>query len=84
MNMRNLAIWGVIVVALIGLYSMMSGGGQAASAREITYSQLLSRIDSGQVASAVIRGTAVEIKDSQGETFTAITPNNQEELVNRL
>ncbi len=38
MNMRNMAIWGVIVVVLIGLYSMMSGGGQAANSREITYS----------------------------------------------
>ena len=32
MNLRNLAIWGVIVVVLIGLYSMMTGGSQAAGA----------------------------------------------------
>jgi len=84
MNLRNLAIWGVIVVVLIGLYSMMSGGGQAAGAREITYSQLLSRIDSGQVESAVIRGPTVEVRDSDGKSYTAVTPNNQDELVNRL
>ena len=84
MNLRNLAIWGVIVVVLIGLYSMMSGGGQAAGAREITYSQLLSRIASGQVDSAVIRGPTVEVRDSDGKAFTAVTPNNQDELVNRL
>ncbi|WP_300574740.1 ATP-dependent metallopeptidase FtsH/Yme1/Tma family protein, partial [Phenylobacterium sp.] len=84
MNMRNMAIWGVIVVVLIGLYSMMSGGGQAANAREITYSQLLDRIDSGQVTSAVIRGAAVEVRDAQGEAFTAVTPNNQDDLVSRL
>ncbi len=84
MNLRNLAIWGVIGVVLIGLYSMMSGGGQAAGAREITYSQLLSRIDSGQVDSAVIRGPTVEVRDSDGKAFTAVTPNNQDELVNRL
>ena len=84
MNLRNLAIWGVIVVVLIGLYSMMSGGGQAAGAREITYSQLLSRIDSGQVDSAVIRGPLVEVRDSDGKSYTAVTPNNQDELVSRL
>ncbi len=84
MNMRNMAIWGVIVVVLIGLYSMMSGGGQAANSREITYSQLLAQIDSGQVASAVIRGAAVEVRNAEGEAFTAVTPNNQEELVKRL
>ena len=84
MNMRNMAIWGVIVVVLIGLYSMMSGGGQAANSREITYSQLLDRIDAGQVDSAVIRGSAVEVRDAQGEAFTAVTPNNQDGLVSRL
>ncbi|MDP3382111.1 MAG: ATP-dependent metallopeptidase FtsH/Yme1/Tma family protein, partial [Phenylobacterium sp.] len=84
MNMRNMAIWGVIVVVLIGLYSMMSGGGQAANSREITYSQLLDQIDSGQVASAVIRGSAVEVRNAEGQAFTAVTPNNQEELVKRL
>jgi cell division protease FtsH len=82
--MRNMAIWGVIVVVLIGLYSMMSGGGQAANSREITYSQLLAQIDSGQVASAVIRGAAVEVRNAEGQAFTAVTPNNQEELVKRL
>ncbi|MDO8900404.1 MAG: ATP-dependent zinc metalloprotease FtsH [Phenylobacterium sp.] len=84
MNMRNMAIWGVIVVVLIGLYSMMSGGGQAANTREITYSQLLAQIDSGRVASAVIRGSAVEVRNSEGQVSTAVTPNNQEELVKRL
>ena len=84
MNMRNMAIWGVIVVVLIGLYSMMSGGGQAANSREITYSQLLDQIDAGQVDSAVIRGSAVEVRDAQGEAFTAVTPNNQDDLVSRL
>ena len=32
MNLRNLVIWGVIVVVLIGLYSMMTGGGRGAGA----------------------------------------------------
>ena len=47
MNLRNLVIWGVIVVVLIGLYSMMTGGGRAAGANEITYSQLLQKVSAG-------------------------------------
>ncbi|MFN3521067.1 MAG: ATP-dependent zinc metalloprotease FtsH [Phenylobacterium sp.] len=84
MNLRNLAIWGVIVVVLIGLYSMMTGGGHAAATSEISYSTLLSRVNSGDVKSAVIRGTAVEIRDQSGKTYTAVTPENQDELVKRL
>ena len=40
MNLRNLAIWGVILVVLIGLYSMVTGAGQkGANASDITYTQ---------------------------------------------
>jgi len=71
MNLRNLAIWGVIVVVLIGLYSMMTGGSQAAGTGQISYSQLLTRVDSGEVKSATIRGATVEIKDAAGKTVPA-------------
>jgi len=80
MNLRNLVIWGVVIVVLIGLYSMVTGGGKAAGASEISYSQLLSKVDSGDVKSALFRGTNVEIHDRAGKTFTAITLNNQDEL----
>jgi cell division protease FtsH len=85
MNLRNLAIWGVIVVVLIGLYSMMTGGSQAAGASgQISYSQLLARVSAGEVKTATLRGTAIEIKDNSGKSFTAMTPGNQEDLIKRL
>ncbi|MBP6545729.1 MAG: ATP-dependent zinc metalloprotease FtsH [Phenylobacterium sp.] len=84
MNLRNLAIWGVIVVVLIGLYSMMTGGGHAAASGQITYSQLLTKVASGEVKKAVIRGPSVEVTDTAGKTFGAMTPNNQDDLVKRL
>lgn len=85
MNLRNLAIWGVIVVVLIGLYSMMTGGSQAAGASgQISYSQLLSKVSAGEVKAATFRGTAIEVKDTSGKSFTALTPNNQDDLIKRL
>ncbi|MBL8769746.1 MAG: ATP-dependent metallopeptidase FtsH/Yme1/Tma family protein, partial [Phenylobacterium sp.] len=85
MNLRNLVIWGVIVVVLVGLYSMMTGGGRgSANAREITYSQLLSKVNAGEVSQATIQGPIVDIKDRANRTYRAITPNNQEDLVQRL
>jgi cell division protease FtsH len=85
MNLRNLAIWGVIVVVLIGLYSMMTGGSQAAGASgQISYSQLLGKVNAGEVKAAVFRGTAIEVKDNSGKSYTALTPNNQDDLIKRL
>ncbi len=84
MNLRNLVIWGVIIVVLIGLYSMVTGGGKAAGAAEISYSQLLSKVDAGEVKSALFRGSAVEIKDHANKTFTAVTLNNQDDLAKSM
>src|SRR3954468_9023029 len=84
MNLRTLAIWGVIIVVLIGLYSMVTGGGKVANAGDITYSQLLTRVNSGQVKSAEISGPAVTVTDQTGHSFKAMTPNNQDDLVKRL
>ncbi|MBS0363079.1 MAG: ATP-dependent metallopeptidase FtsH/Yme1/Tma family protein, partial [Proteobacteria bacterium] len=85
MNLRNLAIWGVIVVVLIGLYSMVTGGGsKSATASEITYSQMLSKINAGQVKTAEISGPKVLITDNANKSFTTTTPNNQDDVVRRL
>ncbi|WP_411287450.1 ATP-dependent metallopeptidase FtsH/Yme1/Tma family protein, partial [Phenylobacterium sp.] len=84
MNLRNLVIWGVIVVVLIGLYSMVTGGSRGAAAGEVTYSQLLAKVNSGEVKKAEIRGAQVIVTDQSNKAFTAITPNNQDDLVKRL
>jgi cell division protease FtsH len=84
MNLRNLVIWGVIVVVLIGLYSMMTGGGRAAGVNEITYSQLLQKVNTGEVKQAQITGSVVEVKDSSSRNYRAVTPTNQDDLVKRL
>ena len=54
MNLRNLAIWGVIVAVMIGVYSVVNQGGRAGGASsEISYSQLLRRIDGGEIKTAI-------------------------------
>ena len=83
MNKRNLAIWGAIVVVMIVFYSI-TARRPAADATEVTYSQLLGKVDDGQVRSAVIQGAAVQFTDHDDNTFTATTPDNQDDLVRRL
>jgi cell division protease FtsH len=85
MTLRNAAIWVVIGVLLIGLYGMFNHSGRGASAAsELTYSQLLSKVDAGQVKDAVVRGEQVETRDAAGKTYDTVTPPNQEDLLKRL
>jgi cell division protease FtsH len=84
MTLRNLAIWGVIVVVLLGLYSVLSQGQKGATVTEMSYSQLLKAVDSGTIRSAVIQGERIEAKDDKNKQYTAVTPANQDDLVKRL
>ena len=84
MNLRNLAIWAFVVVVIIGLYSAVTGGGRGTSSSQISYSQVLAKVSSGEIKAATLRGTTVEVRDQASKTFTAITPGNQDELVKRL
>ncbi len=85
MNLRNLAIWGVIIVVLIGLYSMVTGGGQkGAGAGEITYSQMLSKVDSGQIRTAEFRSGSVLVTDQSNKSFTAYTLTETQGLANEM
>src|SRR5690349_9000125 len=85
MNLRNLVIWGVIIVVLIGLYSMMTQGAKSANgARDISYSQLLDKVERGEIRKATIQGSSVNVTDAGGRPFTTATPENQDDLVKRL
>lgn len=47
MNIRNLAIWAVLIVVGIGAYSVVTQNGRPGGPTpDISYSQLLQRIDS--------------------------------------
>ncbi|MES2035934.1 MAG: ATP-dependent zinc metalloprotease FtsH [Pseudomonadota bacterium] len=88
MNLRNLAIWAVIVVVAAGVWSMMNRGGAGGAAggqtTEVSYSTLLKRVDSGEVKAATFRGSTVEVRAKDDKTFTVVAPTNSEELLKRM
>ncbi len=84
MNLRNLAIWGVVVFALVAVYAVMTNGARAAAATPIPYSQLLSRIDAGEIKTATIHTPEVEAEDRQGQSFKTIGPEDTQDLERRL
>ncbi len=78
MNLRNLMIWGLFVAVLLTLfYSVMSSsgakGGQAAG--ELSYSQLLAKVDANQVAKATVQGEQVVATDKDNRRFQVILPS---------
>src|SRR6185295_668262 len=84
MNLRNLAIWGVIIVALIAVYTVMTGGSRSGATTIMTYSQLLRKVDSGEIKKVTIHGQTIEARDRENRQLATIGPENSDELLKRL
>ncbi len=54
MNLRNFAIWAVIAIVLVGVYGLVNQGVKPGGPTEVTYSQMIQRIDSGKVKKAML------------------------------
>ncbi|MEN5144931.1 ATP-dependent zinc metalloprotease FtsH [Brevundimonas diminuta] len=96
MNLRNFAIWGVILLGLVTVYAAISqnGGapampgakGAAAAGRPdpITYSQLMTAVERQEIKSIVARGETITGVFKNDGKFTAVTPVPNAELVEQI
>jgi len=80
MNLRNLAIWGVIVAVLITLYSVINPAGRSGAAGEISYSDVLQQVQSGTVKAVIIRGEQMQVTDTQDKHALTNIPASHEDL----
>jgi cell division protease FtsH len=84
MNFKTLGIWATIVVVLVMAYTVVSQGGKPGGNGEVSYSQLLKNIDSGEVKKADISGDVVKVEPKTGKPYNVNVPPNSEDLVKRL
>ena len=86
MNLRNLVIWAVVVVVALGVWSMVARGGApgATPPPPVNYSDLISRVDAGQVQKAVFRGTTVEVTGQDKKIYNVVVPADSTDLVKRM
>ncbi len=67
--MKSLMIWAGIIVALLLIASLFTGGATAASS-EISYSSFRQKVTAGQVASATLSPDKITGKTSDGKSFS--------------
>jgi cell division protease FtsH len=79
MNLRNLAIWGAILVAAVLIYSVMQGqtrGG--ATPQDLAYSDLLTQINQGNIVKASISGSTIDVTDKANHEFRVVGPSDSD------
>ncbi len=77
-NARNIAFWVVLFVLVLALFNLFSGGQAAMSARTISYSDFIARVDGGEVASVTLDGERVVARGKDGQSYVAIKPVGEE------
>ena len=82
-NLRNFALWVIIVLLLLALFTLFQNPGQRAASQDISFSQLLSEVDQNHVRDVVIQGQEIRGTFTNGSTFQTYAPNDPS-LVQRL
>jgi cell division protease FtsH len=82
-NLRNFALWVIIVLLLLALFTLFQNPGQRASTQDIPFSQLLSEVDQNHVRDVVIQGQEIHGTFTNGTSFQTYAPNDPT-LVKRL
>ncbi|NOZ33103.1 MAG: ATP-dependent metallopeptidase FtsH/Yme1/Tma family protein [Alphaproteobacteria bacterium] len=82
-NLRNFAIWLVILFLLMGLFQVFQASTRKVSVAEYSYSQFISEVDVGNVSSVVLTNNLVRGIMRDGSRFEVTIPDNVD-LVSRL
>ncbi|SHG17302.1 ATP-dependent zinc metalloprotease FtsH [Bradyrhizobium erythrophlei] len=82
-NLRNFALWVIIVLLLLALFTLFQNPGQRTSSQDISFSQLLTEVDQGHVRDVVIQGPEIHGTFTNGSSFQTYSPNDPT-LVSRL
>jgi cell division protease FtsH len=81
---KTVVFWAVIVVSATLLWQVMRTGSAAQAVPEISYTEFLARIASGQVSKVTIAGNVVRGFDAKGGNFRVVAPPNQAALLGVL
>ncbi|MDC0426432.1 ATP-dependent zinc metalloprotease FtsH [Pelagibacteraceae bacterium] len=77
MNLKNLAMWGIIVLLSVGLFNMFQNpnNNTSASKTKVAFSEFLSEVELGNVIKVEIQGNNITGVLSNGSTFSTYSPN---------
>ena len=75
MNLKNLAMWGIIVFLTIGLYNMFKNPqANVRGGNQIIFSEFLTSVENGEVLKVEIQGNNIKGVFSNGTLFLPILP----------
>ena len=76
MNLKNLAMWGIIVLLSVGLFNMFQNPNKMGETKtKVAFSEFLTEVELGNVIKVEITGNNISGVLSNGSTFSTYSPN---------
>src|SRR3974390_713374 len=82
-NLRNFALWVIIVLLLLALFTLFQNPGQRTTSQDLPFSQLLSEVDHANGRDVAITGAEIHGTFKNGQSFQTYAPSDPT-LVKRL
>ena len=77
MNIKNIALWAIIVFLTIGLYNMFKNPqSNTRGVKQVIFSEFLTSVDNGEVLKVEIQGNNIKGVYSNGDSFKTYSPND--------
>ena len=77
-NVRNIAFWVVLLLLILALFNLFSGGQSTVSSRSIPYSEFVGNVTKGEVAAVTLDGERVVVQGKDGATYVTIKPEGED------
>ena len=73
---KNIAVWAIIVVVLIGLFNLFQGTPTRGPQSNLTYSEFNEQVENGQVVTVTIKGKEIVGQLRDGRNFSTYAPDD--------
>ena len=83
MNSKNIMMWGVIVLLVVGLFQLFQNPKDSPTSDKIAFSSFLKNLDDGRIVQVEMKGNNIEGVLSDGTVFSTYAPNDPN-LVEKL
>jgi cell division protease FtsH len=74
--MKNILLWGVILLVLMSVFNNFGPQGERVDASSLSYSQFIESVKAGQVQQVVIDEHIIKGKTQSGQVFKTYAPND--------
>ena len=76
MNLKNLMMWGLLVLLVVGLFQLFKTSDRSVSSNKIAFSNFLQQVEDGRVVQVEIIGNNIQGILSDGTAFNTYAPND--------